>query len=156
MSTSCRWSAAALISLICFALLVDDELYCCCTVCQVECEHQLSLERDRTAAVARQRDAAESRLLAAEARAAALEVRLYMMLILLLCSLLLQLACMLAAAARAQRWRCDHPRFCMCCCAALLVQLADTPGTDMMQCRRSIACRSQSPCMQVMQRRMLG
>ncbi|WIA21573.1 hypothetical protein OEZ85_000765 [Tetradesmus obliquus] len=42
---------------------------------QVECEHQLSLERDRTAAVARQRDAAESRLLAAEARAAALEAQ---------------------------------------------------------------------------------
>lgn len=40
---------------------------------QVECEHQLSLERDRTAAVARQRDAAEARLLAAEARAAAME-----------------------------------------------------------------------------------
>eukprot|EP00775_Hariotina_reticulata_P003803 gene3803-4060_t len=43
---------------------------------QVECEHQLSVERDRTAAVARQRDDAEVRLLAAEARAAGLEVRL--------------------------------------------------------------------------------
>eukprot|EP00878_Enallax_costatus_P021260 GHUV01022502.1.p1 GENE.GHUV01022502.1~~GHUV01022502.1.p1 ORF type:complete len:531 (+),score=261.65 GHUV01022502.1:951-2543(+) len=42
---------------------------------QVECEHQLSLERDRTAAVARQRDAAEARLLAAEARAAAMEAQ---------------------------------------------------------------------------------
>lgn len=42
---------------------------------QVECEHQLSLERDRTAAVARQRDAAESRLLTAEARAAAMEAQ---------------------------------------------------------------------------------
>lgn len=33
------------------------------------------MERDRTAAVARQRDAAESRLLAAEARAAAMEAQ---------------------------------------------------------------------------------
>lgn len=46
-----------------------------CAALQVECEHQLSLERDRTAAVARQRDAAEARLLAAEARAAAMEAQ---------------------------------------------------------------------------------
>jgi hypothetical protein len=49
-------------------------MLCCLQPAQVECEHQLSLERDRTAAVARQRDATEARLLAAEARAAALEV----------------------------------------------------------------------------------
>jgi hypothetical protein len=40
---------------------------------QVECEHQLSIERDRCAEAGRQRAAAEERVVAAEARAAALE-----------------------------------------------------------------------------------
>jgi hypothetical protein len=61
----------------CPQLVITHCCACRCAAGQVECEHQLSLERDRTAAVARQRDAAEARLLAAEARAAALEVCSY-------------------------------------------------------------------------------
>lgn len=40
---------------------------------QVECEHQLSIERDRVAEAVRQRAAAEERVAGAEARAAGAE-----------------------------------------------------------------------------------
>lgn len=55
-------------------VLPNNALCCCCVLRQVECEHQLTLERDKTAAAAAARDAAVSRAQTAEARAADSEV----------------------------------------------------------------------------------